>query len=97
MDVWCFPERKTEMRMIRWMCGVSLKERQRRGSSGGCVVFPWEKDRDEDDQVDVCCFIERKTVMRMIRWMCGISLRERQMRMIRWMCGVSLRERQRRG
>ena len=20
MDVWCFPERKTEMRMIRWMC-----------------------------------------------------------------------------
>ena len=28
MDVWCFPERKTEMRMIRWMCGVSLKERQ---------------------------------------------------------------------
>ena len=30
MDVWCFPERKTEMGMIRWMCGVSLKERQRR-------------------------------------------------------------------
>ena len=29
VDVWCFPERKTEMRMIRWMCGVSLKERQR--------------------------------------------------------------------
>ena len=28
MDVWCFLERKTEMRMIRWMCGVSLKERQ---------------------------------------------------------------------
>ena len=28
MDVWCFPERKTEMRMIRWMCGVSLKERK---------------------------------------------------------------------
>ncbi len=28
MDVWCFSERKTEMRMIRWMCGVSLKERQ---------------------------------------------------------------------
>ena len=28
MDVWCFPERKTEMRMSRWMCGVSLKERQ---------------------------------------------------------------------
>ena len=21
MDVWCFPERKTEMRMIMWMCG----------------------------------------------------------------------------
>ena len=29
VDAWCFPERKTEMRMIRWMCGVSLKERQR--------------------------------------------------------------------
>ena len=29
VDVWCFPERKTEMRMIRWMCGVCLKERQR--------------------------------------------------------------------
>ena len=28
MDVWCFLERKTEMRMIRWMCGVSLKERK---------------------------------------------------------------------
>ena len=28
MDVWCVPDRKTEMRMIRWMCGVSLKERQ---------------------------------------------------------------------
>ena len=28
MDVWCFPERETEMRMIRWMCGVSLKERR---------------------------------------------------------------------
>ena len=28
MDVWCFPGRKTEMRMIRWMCGVSSKERQ---------------------------------------------------------------------
>ena len=27
MDVWCFPERKTEMRMTRWMCGVSLRER----------------------------------------------------------------------
>ena len=27
VDVWCFPERKTEMTMIRWMCGVSLKER----------------------------------------------------------------------
>ena len=26
MDVWCFPERKTEMRMIRWVYGVSLKE-----------------------------------------------------------------------
>ena len=26
--VWCFPERKTEMRMIGWLCGVSLKERQ---------------------------------------------------------------------
>ena len=25
VDVWCFSERKTEMRMIRWMCGVSLK------------------------------------------------------------------------
>ena len=31
VDVWCFPERKTEMRMIRWMCDVSLKERQRWG------------------------------------------------------------------
>ena len=29
VDVWCFPERKTEMRMIRWMCGVSPKETQR--------------------------------------------------------------------
>ena len=30
VDVWCFPERKTEMMMmIRWMCGVSPKERQR--------------------------------------------------------------------
>ena len=29
VDVWCFPERKTEMRMIRWVCGVSLRERQR--------------------------------------------------------------------
>ena len=29
VNVWCFLERKTEMRMIRWMCGVSLKERQR--------------------------------------------------------------------
>ena len=38
VDVWCFPERKTEMRMIRWMCGVSLE------------------DRDEDDQMDVWCF-----------------------------------------
>ena len=28
VDVWCFPERKTDMRMIRWMGGVSLKERQ---------------------------------------------------------------------
>ena len=28
MDVWCFPERKTEMRMVRCMRGVSLKERQ---------------------------------------------------------------------
>ena len=28
MDVWCFLERKTEMSMIRWMCGVSLTERQ---------------------------------------------------------------------
>ena len=27
MYVWCFPERKTEMRMIRCMCGVSLKDR----------------------------------------------------------------------
>ena len=27
MDVWCFSERKTAMRMIRWMCGVSLKDR----------------------------------------------------------------------
>ena len=62
MDVWCFPERMTEMRMIRWMCGVSLKERH----------------RDEDDQVDVWCFPERMTEMRMIRWMCGVSLKERQ-------------------
>ena len=29
VDVWCFPGRQTEMGMIRWMCGVSLKERQR--------------------------------------------------------------------
>ena len=29
VDVWCFPKGKTEMRMIRWMCGVSPKERQR--------------------------------------------------------------------
>ena len=29
VDVCCFIERKTEMRMIRWMCVVSLKERQR--------------------------------------------------------------------
>ena len=28
MDAWCFLERKTEMRMTRWMRGVSLKERQ---------------------------------------------------------------------
>ena len=27
MDVWCFPERKT-IRMVRWMCGVSLKDRE---------------------------------------------------------------------
>ena len=31
VDVWFFPERKTEIRMIRCMCGVSLKERQRLG------------------------------------------------------------------
>ena len=42
------------------------------------MVFPWKKDRDEDDQVDVWCFPERKTEMRMIRWMCGISLKGRQ-------------------
>ena len=29
VDAWCFPGRQTEMGMIRWMCGVSLKERQR--------------------------------------------------------------------
>ena len=29
VDVWCFPGRQTEMRMIRWMRGVSLEERQR--------------------------------------------------------------------
>ena len=29
MDAWCFHERKTEMRMIRWMRGVSMRERQR--------------------------------------------------------------------
>ena len=28
VDVWCFLERKTEMRMIWWMCGVSLIERR---------------------------------------------------------------------
>ena len=61
------------------------------------MVFPWKKDRDEDDQVDVWCFPERKTEMRMIRWMCGIYFPERQteMRMIGWMCGVSLEDRQR--
>ena len=66
------------MRMIRWMCGVSLKERQRWGWSDGYVVFPWKKDRDEDDQVDVWCFPERKTEMRMIRWMCPQSFPERK-------------------
>ena len=47
MDVWCFPERKTEMRMIRWMCGVSLKDRdegdqvdERQSVIRWCVVFP---------------------------------------------------------
>ena len=29
VDVRCFSERKTEMRTVRWMCGVSTKERQR--------------------------------------------------------------------
>ena len=29
VDVWCFPKGETDMMMIRWMCGVSLKERQR--------------------------------------------------------------------
>ena len=42
------------------------------------MVFPWKKDRDEDDQVDVGCFPGRKTEMRMIRWMWGVSLEERQ-------------------
>ena len=42
------------------------------------MVFPWEKDRDEDDQVDVWCFLERNTETRVIRWMCGVSLKERQ-------------------
>ena len=41
------------------------------------MVFPWKKDRDEDDQVGVWCFPERKTEMRMIGWMCGVSLKER--------------------
>ena len=31
VDVGCFSERNTEMRMIRWMCGVSPNERQRLG------------------------------------------------------------------
>ena len=42
------------------------------------MMFPWKKDRDEDDQVAVWCFPERKTEMRMIRWMCDVSLKERQ-------------------
>ena len=29
VDAWGFTDRKTEMRMIRWMRGVSLTERQR--------------------------------------------------------------------
>ena len=42
MDVWCFPERKTEMRMIRWMCGVSLKDRDE-GDQVDVWCFPERK------------------------------------------------------
>ena len=45
VDVWCFPERKTEMRMIRWMCGVSLKERQMRMIRWMCGVSLKERQR----------------------------------------------------
>ena len=37
VDVWCFIERKTEMRMIRWMCDVSLKERRSSSEVRRCV------------------------------------------------------------
>ena len=45
MDVWCFPERKTEMGMTRWMCGVSLRERQMKMIRWMCGVSLNERQR----------------------------------------------------
>ena len=39
MYVLCFPERKTETRMIRCMCGVSLKDRDE-DDQGDVWCFP---------------------------------------------------------
>ena len=60
-------------------------------------MFHWEKDRDEDDQVDAWCFPERKTDEDAQVDVWCFPERKTEMRMLRWMCGVSLKERQRWG
>ena len=68
MDHWCNTKEQRErgMRMLRWIKGVTLRNR--------------ERERNENVEVDQGCDTkeQRERGMRMLRWIKGVTLRNRE-------------------